>query len=243
MKSLIFSAVGNPLYFHSEYDSDNHWRYTKPERNYETIVYQYNDFEIEPDTFDFIDKGSGYKWIIAKKFLQTFDYSNYEYIGFFDDDLVTDIKSVNRALEIDKNNDIKLFQMSLNDDSEKQHRVTFQDKNLSYTLTNFVEGMGVFVHQSLMNNFVKFWDFHEVRTGWGFDIVLSPMLRTKAAVIHEVSMHHVPKHNPYYDKSFAFEEMYHVLNNVYPKYMKNVYDLTVEPYTEPQQTYRMALKL
>lgn len=243
MKSLIFSAVGNPLYFHSEYDSENHWRYVKPERDYETIVYQYNDLHIEPNTFDYIQRGEGYKWIIVKKFLDTFNYSNYEYIGFFDDDLVTDIQSVNRSLEIARKNQIKIFQMSLNHDSEKQHKVTFQDKNLSYTITNFVEGMGVFIHQSLMKNFVKFWDFHEVRTGWGFDIVLTAILRAKAAVIHEVSMHHVPKHNPYYDKSFAFQEMYHILNDVYPKYMKSMYELTVEPYNETQQVYQLHLKI
>ena len=136
---------------------------------------------------------------------------------------------------LDLEKDIKLFQLSLNDDSEKQHTVTFQDHSIKFALTNFVEGMGPFVHVSLMPAFVEFWKYHEVKSGWGFDIVMSSILKAKTAVIHEVSMHHVPKHNPYYDKSVAFAEMYDIMNNVYPKFMKEYYNEEVEAHKEDQK--------
>ncbi len=242
MNNLIFCPVGIPLSFHRDYDRENHWRYTKDSRMYETVIYQYKDFDIEPNSYDKLEKHKGWKWEIAKEFLKTLDYTKYEYIGFFDDDLVTDIQSINRALTIAKNNDIKLFQMSLNNDSEKQHLVTFQDPSLSYSITNFNEGMGPFIHSSLIPKVIKFWDYHEIKSGWGFDVVLSSILRAKTAVMHEVSMHHVPKHNPYYDKREAFEEMYHIMNVVYPRYMKDVYGVTVGPYTEAQKVYEFTIR-
>ena len=235
MKSLIFCAAGVPMSFHKDYDPENHWRYTKDTRMYETVVYQYKDFNMESNSYDHLFKSTGWKWEIAKQFLDTFDYSGYEYIGFLDDDLVTDIQSINRAITTAKEKDIKLFQLSLNDDSEKQHSVTFQDRSIKFALTNFVEGMGPFVHASLMPAFVEFWKYHEVKSGWGFDIVMSSILKAKTAVMHEVSMHHVPKHNPYYDKSAAFAEMYDIMNNVYPKFMKGYYNEEVEAHKEDQK--------
>jgi len=243
MKSLIFCAVGIPMSFHRDYDPENHWRYTKDTRMYETVLYQYKDFDIEPNSYDYLFKGTGWKWEIAKQFLDSFDCRNHEYIGFWDDDLVTDIQSVNRALTIAKEKDIKLFQMSLNADSEKQHIVTFQNHDKKYALTNFVEGMGTFVHSSMIPTFMEFWKHHEVKSGWGFDIVLSSILKAKTGIMHEVSMHHVPKHNPYYDKSAAFAEMYYILEEVYPKFMKYTYNEEVGPYNEPQTEYEFTIKV
>jgi len=243
MKNLIFCAAGIPISFHKDYDSENHWRYTKDTRMYETVVYQYKDFDIEPNSYDYLFKGVGWKWEIAKQFLDTFDYTDYEYIGFLDDDLITDIQSINRALTIAKEKDIKLFQLSLNEDSEKQHTVTFQNHSIKFALTNFVEGMGPFVHHSLMPTLVDFWKYHEVKSGWGFDVVMSSMLKAKTSVIHEVSMHHIPKHNPYYDKSAAFTEMYHIMNEVYPKFMKDKYNEEVGPHSEPQTEYEFTFKV
>jgi hypothetical protein len=106
---------------------------------------------------------------------------------------------------------------------------------MKFALTNFVEGMGPFVHASLMPALVEFWKYHEVKSGWGFDIVMSSILKAKTAVMHEVSMHHVPKHNSYYDKSAAFAEMYDIMNNVYPKFMKGYYNEEVEAHKEDQK--------
>ena len=53
MRNVIFCPVGIPLNYHDAYDKDNHWRKTNGiQRNYETVVYQYKDFDIESNTYD-----------------------------------------------------------------------------------------------------------------------------------------------------------------------------------------------
>jgi len=43
-KALMFTTVGTGLFFDDAYDKDNHWRYTKPERTYETCVIAFGGF-------------------------------------------------------------------------------------------------------------------------------------------------------------------------------------------------------
>jgi hypothetical protein len=242
MRNVIFCPVGIPLNYHDAYDKDNHWRKTNGiQRNYETVVYQYKDFDIEPNTYDQLVRDTGFKWDLAKHFLDTFDYRDYDYIGFWDDDLVTDIQSVNRALEIATKKDIKMFQMSTIAGSESTHRILHQVPGYSYSLTNFNEGMGGFFHSSLIPILLDFWNYHEVKSGWGFDIILAPIMKQKAGVMHEVSMYH-PNRPSYYDKSAAFAEMGKILGEVYPKFMKDRYNEEVGPYSESQTEYEFTFK-
>jgi hypothetical protein len=95
--NVIVVPVGIPLNYHDAYDKDNHWRHTKDDRNYSTIAYSYNDCPVEDDSYDILQKDTGFKWEMVKHFLETYDYKDYDYIGFWDDDLVTDIKNVNLA--------------------------------------------------------------------------------------------------------------------------------------------------
>lgn len=241
-KSLIFCAVGNPLFYCNAYNDEDHWRRTKNPRDYETIVYQYKDFYLEPNTYDFIHRAEGYKWQIARKFLKEFDYSKYEYIGFMDDDLITDYQSVNRGLQIARENDIKLFQLSTIKGSESTHKILHQQYGIKFTLTNFLEGMGPFIHQSMMPTFVNLFDYHDFKSGWGFDIILSPILKTYAGIIHEVGMFH-PARKSYYDKTAAFEEMDLILQKIYPKFMKDKYNEEVSAYNEQQKEFEITIKV
>jgi hypothetical protein len=179
---------------------------------------------------------------LAKHFLDTFDYRDYDYIGFWDDDLVTDIQSINRALEIATKKDIKMFQMSTIAGSESTHRILHQVPGYSYSLTNFNEGMGNFFHSSLIPIIMDFWNYHEVKSGWGFDVILSAITKQKAGVMHEVSMYH-PGKPSYYDKGAAFAEMGKILHEVYPKFMKDKYNEEVGPYNEPQTEYEFTFKV
>jgi len=241
MNNIIFVPVGNPIAFHDEYDKDNHWRYTKDTRNYQTIVYSYNDYHIPEDTYDILVKDKGFKWDMARHFMETYDFRDYDYIGFWDDDLVTDIQSINRGLEIAQKNDIKVWQLSTVAGSASSHRILHQDKQNSYTLTNFNEGMGPFFHSSLIPKLLKFFDFHEVKSGWGFDWVFSGITKEKCGVIHECSMYH-PDKPPSYDRGEASREMSNIINTVYPKYMKDVYNEDTGPFNTEYKTYEVTLK-
>jgi hypothetical protein len=230
------------MLFCGAYKPQDHWRFVHDNRKYEIICYQYNDFPIEQNSYDYHFIAKGFKWQIARKFLNEFDYSQYEYIGFMDDDLVTDYQSINRAIEIATQNDIKLFQLSTIAGSESTHRILHQKKELKYSLTNFIEGMGPFFHISVMPKLVELFSYHDFKSGWGLDTIYSPILKEKAGVIHEVSMYHPPKPS-YYDKGEAFKEMDHVLGNVYPKFMKDTYNETVEFYNEKQVEYEITMRI
>lgn len=242
MRNVIFVPVGIPIEFHPSYDANNHWRINKPTRNYTVVAYTYNEFQPEPETYDVLVKDKGYKWELAKHFLETFDYTEYDYIGFWDDDLVTDIQSINRAIEIATKNDIKLFQLSTIAGSESSHRILHQDLSKSYSITNFNEGMGQFVHSSLIPTILQFFKHHKVESGWGFDLIMSSICKERCGVIHEVSMYH-PAKPSYYDKSKAHREMEKILNEVYPNFMRDQYKEDVGPYREPQTEYEFTLKV
>lgn len=223
MNNLIICPVGNPLTFDKRFNHENHWRYVKSNRDYKTLVFQYNDFTPEENSYDEIIKKTGFKWNLSKEYFNNNDYSKYEYIGFMDDDLVTDIDNINRALNLAKERQLKIFQLSLTEDSDLFFKLFYNKKNVKYTTTNFVETMGMFIHSSLMPIILDFWNRYDIYCGWGFDKVLCDITKTDGAVIHASQMYH-PKKISSYDRSKAFEEMDFATNVVAPKFMKDYYD-------------------
>ncbi len=221
--SLIICPVGNPLTFHDSFDKDNHWRYVNKNRLYETMVFQYSDFKPEPITWDELITQKGFKWSLSKEWLKKIDYSKYEYIGFMDDDLVTDIHNMNLALSIAHQSQSKIFQMSVTKDSDEFFPVLRNKPGVKYTKTNFVETMGMFIHTSLMPLVQEFWDQYNIYCGWGFDKVLCDITKTDATVIHSCQMYH-PKRESSYDKSAAFAEMDNVHYEITPKFMRDKYN-------------------
>lgn len=223
MNNLIMCPVGSPLTFDSRFDRDHHWRFTKPNRLYETLIFQYSDFKPEDNTYDLLIKQKGLKWELIKSYLNNHDYKKYEYIGFFDDDLITDIDNINRALKLASENQIKLFQLSVTEDSDIFWPILKNKKNIKYTTTNFNEVMGNFIHTSLIEICLDLWNLYDIKTGWGFDKVVCDLTKQDAAVIHCSQMYH-PKREGNYDKSKAFAEMDHLLNVIFPKFMRKKYN-------------------
>lgn len=227
MNNLIICPVGNPISFSEHFNAQEHWRYTKQKRNYETTIISYKDpntFLPEDNTYDHIFFEKGQKWNVIKKLLKTIDYTKYEYIGFFDDDLITDIDNINQSLELANDKKIKIFQLSLTPDSEVFHRsVLGNNPNLKYAITTFVEVMGPFIHSSLIPLVLEFWDEYDINSGWGFDMILKDITKTDLAVIHKCQMYH-PKKETSYPKDDAIKEMHHVLLNVCSKFMKKKYN-------------------
>ena len=248
--AVIFVPVGIPVHYSDDYDKYNHWRWAKENRNYDVIAYSYKDnFEVEDGTYDVLIKNQkGFKWELARHFMENFDYSDYRYAAFFDDDVITDIQSINRAIEIAKENDLKLFQLSTKNGSEHTHQILFQDKSLKFTITNFNEGMGPFFDSKVVPDLLDFWKYHNVKSGYGFDLLFTEIIQQKAGVIHEVSMFHPPAsfygYTPsYYDKSEAVQEMYHVLNVVYPEYMKTKYNKSTGPFNRQYIVYETEMRV
>lgn len=223
MRNLIICPVGNPLTFDSRFSAEEHWRYNSPKRLWETVVFQYSDFEPEVGTYDTLIKQKGFKWSLSKEYLENINYAEYDYVGFMDDDLITDVDNLNRTLTVAHENNLKLFQLSVTTDSDMFWPILINKENVRYTKTNFIEVMGPFIHTSLLPICQELWKKFDIYSGWGFDKVLCDLTKTDAAVIHCSQMYH-PKKESSYDKSKAFAEMDELLYNVFPKFMKTKYN-------------------
>jgi hypothetical protein len=220
MRNLIICPVGNPITFDARFDQENHWRYVHDDRKYETLVFQYSDYVPDHNTYDRLIEQKGFKWSLAKEWLPKIDYTQYDYIGFMDDDLITDRENVNRTLDIAYEKDLKIFQLSVTQDSDMFYSILKNKPGVKYTKTNFVEVMGPFIHSSLIPKCIELWNMYDIYTGWGFDKVLCQLTETDAAVIHASQMYH-PKRSGNYDKSKAFAEMDKLLYEVFPRYMRS----------------------
>lgn len=223
MNNLIICPVGNPITYDSRFSEKYHWRYCSENRLYETLVFQYNDFPIEENTYDFLIKQKGFKWNLSKDYLNTNDYSMYEYIGFFDDDLITDVANLNNAFLLAKEKNMKCFQLSVTHDSDIFYPILKNKEGVKYTRTNFIEVMGPVIHTSLIPVCLELWNKYDIYSGWGFDKVLSDLTKEDCFVIHSSQMYH-PKKYSSYDKQNAFSEMNHLLSDVFPKFMKEKYN-------------------
>jgi hypothetical protein len=228
-KSLIICPSGNPIPEDADF-----WRCNHPDRLYETHVVCYNDFETDPKSYDQLHKLKGMKWSIAKQLLKTIDYTQYEYVGFLDDDLIITRDSLNKSLQIATALEAKIFQISVDKDSDCSYNILYQNDNLAFSETNFVEIMAPFIHTSVLPIVQKFWHKYDINTGWGFDSVLCNIVNEKALVIHSHNMIHPKKPVSDYDKAPAFVEQQLAMYQIYPQFMQEEYGIADAQIPSPQ---------
>lgn len=224
MIAYIFVPVGRSVATDSRFNG--HWRLDNRTNKYIIHACTYSSFTPEPGTYDTVSSGQGWKWQLVKQFLETFDVSCYDYIGFLDDDLITDSTSICTALQLARKAQAKIFQLSTCAGSESTHRILHQQTGVDYTETQFIEGMSPFIHTSLMPLFKELLDFYEFKSGWGLDAILPKSLKAKTIVVHKSSVYHPPQDikGSYYDKKTALAEMNEVMQSVYPRWMKHKYN-------------------
>jgi hypothetical protein len=224
--SLIFCSVGQPLPTEGPY-AENHWRRTdRGHREYRTTIVNYNHesgFVPEKYSYDFCRDVKGYKWPLAHKHLKMHYESimkNYEYIGIWDDDIQTDIESLNHALIMAHNAGAKMFQLSLTQDSDEWFDILKHKPDYIFSWTNFIEIMCPVYHTSLIPMMIEFWDSYPFKMAWGFDKVACELAEAPAMVIHSKQMYHPRREESTYDKTAAFEEMRICMEEAYPAYCK-----------------------
>lgn len=229
-KDLIICPVGNPMTFKPEsYAPDQHWRWTnKRERPYETLVVVYNDFEPEPNSYDHILRMKGHKWQIVREVPKVFDVTKYSYIGCVDDDLITTINDFHIGLTLAHNFDFKLWQLSMLKGSGIIYDCLKQsdNPNVVFTETNFVEMGSTFFRQDKFHEAIDFFKELDFTVGWGIDKVFCDVLQCTANVVHQASIYHPPNtiKPSYYDQSEAMREMNYMINEVYPRIMRDKYN-------------------
>lgn len=235
-KALIITPTGRPIYFHEDYDKDNHWRYTKPERTYETCVVVYNDFQPEPGTYDYIIRRKGLKWNLVPEVSKIINWEDYDYIGVWDDDYATDIQSINKALTYARRYDFRLFQQSTT--SFQTYDCLKHNPEFAFTETNFIE-LGVpFFRNDIYRKVLRFLnDYRYEKSDWGIDKVLCYYLQASAHVVHDVTVRHMLPDESTYNKEDGFREMEYLMRDFFPKYMRDNFGLDYQ-YTDVQQTIR-----
>jgi hypothetical protein len=223
-QNLIIVPVGSPVdkFCRNEDESKNHWRRVSHDREYQILAVQYGDFVPEEGTYDDLIVMKGFKWNIAKELYKKFDFTEWEYVGFYDDDVVVDFCSMNESFIVAKQNNFKAFQISLEEGSESQWKCTQQMNGVEYAYTNFIEIMCPVFNRSVLPKFMELVNAYDVYCGWGLDYVLSEYLDIYPAVIHSIKMYHPPRPQTgsTYDKTSAFREMDILLKEVYPRLMK-----------------------
>jgi hypothetical protein len=218
-RALIFTPTGVPMFFHEDYDKDNHWRYRKPERTYDTCLIVYNDFEPEPGTYDFIIRRKGLKWNLLNEVSKMINWDDYDYIGCIDDDWCTDIQSMNRAFELARAFDFRLFHLSVT--SFNTFPCMRHNPEYVFTETNFVECGAPIFRNDKFRKMMKFLDDYKYeKSDWGLDKIMCHYLNTTAHVVHDVTIRHCREGESTYDHNDGFREMEYLMKDFYPKYSK-----------------------
>ena len=235
-KALIITPTGRPIYHHEDYDKDNHWRYTKSGRSYETCVVVYNDFQPEPGTYDYIIRRKGLKWNLVPEVSKIINWQDYDYIGVWDDDYASDINSVEIALSYARRYDFRLFQQSTT--SFQTYDCLKHNPEFAFTETNFIE-LGVpFFRNDIYRKVLRFLDAYRYeKSDWGIDKVLCYYLQASAHVVHETTVRHMLPDESTYNKEDGFREMEYLMRDFFPKYMKENFGLDYQ-YSDVQQMIR-----
>lgn len=230
-KALIITPTGCSLFFDDAYDKDNHWRFSKPNRTYEVCLVAFkDDYNPEPESYDyFIRYPVRYKWKELPKLVDHLSthlgikWYNYDYIGYWDDDYCTDIKSVEIALSMARQFDFRLFQQSLI--SWTVYPCLQQNKEWLFSETNFTE-MGVpFYRTDIFRKVLTLLeDYVYNESEWGIDKIMCDYLRKTAHIVHASSIKHMRRES-WYNKDNAFKEMDYLMKDWFPKYMKKKFNI------------------
>jgi hypothetical protein len=234
-KALIITPTGCPYYLDDEFDKENHWRFRKPNCSYDVCVVSFNDHLPEANTYDMIIKHKGRKWAMLNDICSKIHWENYDFIAYFDDDYCTDIQSVETALSIARQHDMRMFQQSLT--SWTVYPILTHNPNYIWTETNFIE-LGVpFFRNDIFRKVLRFFqDYTPGEAEWGMDKVMCYYLQQSAHVIHASKVKHMRRES-YYDKTKAFAEMDYLMKDWFPKYMDEKFGLKYE-YSDQQIAFR-----
>lgn len=229
--SLIFTAAGIPLAFDHDYDPEYHWRLTTANRLYQTHVTCYNNFQFDINTYDTISYSKGTFCQLAKQHFRNVDLSQYEYIGFFADDVITDSHNINRALQTAYNNNIKAFTISFNQKNpcRAPNGINFTQKaGINFLPNQELEILGTFLHASIAHIFFELINFYDCVIGWGLDVILGTVLKTQPYVIHNASVLHNQYGPSHYKYDQANNEFIHLMDNVFYEFMEYKYNEVID---------------
>lgn len=221
-KNLIVCPVGMPIPKDPRWKDEDHWRWTHNERDYETLVIVYNDFEPEPGSYDHIVRLKGHKWQLIQEVHKYINLANYTYIGCVDDDLITGYQDFNKGLEYAQKYNFGYWQLSMPSDSSLIYPPLFNDPTCDFSETNFIEMGSPFFRLDRFIFLMEFIGHWKMEIAWGIDKTFYDLFLEPSYVIHS-AMIHQPFRDSYYDQSEAMKEMNEYLSEVYPRILREKY--------------------
>lgn len=225
-RALIITPTGTGMFFDDAYDPDNHWRFSKLERTYDTCVVSFNDFVPEPNSYDILIKKPGFKYKLIPQIADMIKWEHYDYIGCWDDDYATDIQSVNRALEIARKYDFRLFQQSVI--SQNSFKILEHSPELLYMESNFIESGVPFFRRDMFEKLLVFLkDYNYRESEWGIDMTFCYYLNSTAHVIHDSTVKHM-RAESWYNIENAYNEKNYLTREFFPRYMKEKFGVDVQ---------------
>jgi hypothetical protein len=220
--NLIVCPVGMPIPKDSRWKDDDHWRWTHNNRDYETLLIVYNDFEPEPGSYDHIVRIKGHKWQLMQEVEKLIDINRFNYIGTVDDDLITGYQDFNKGLEYAQRFGFGYWQLSMPHDSSLIYAPLFNDPTCDFSETNFIEMGSCFFTVEKFKFLMEFIGHWNLEIAWGIDKTFYDLFQEPAYVVHS-GMIHQPFRDSYYDKDKAMAEMNDYLFNRYPSILKQYY--------------------
>jgi Protein of unknown function (DUF707) len=152
------------------------WLAGRGSRSWDIVVSYYGD---DPDRFRAPDvtriDSKGPKWPALHTLLQAHPelIARYDYIWLPDDDLATDMDTINRLFATCAALRLEAAQPSLTWDSYSTHLVTLRHENTLLRFTNFVEVMAPCLSSAMLARALPF--FAENISGWGIDFMWSKL--------------------------------------------------------------------
>jgi hypothetical protein len=235
-KNLIICPVGMAMPHDTRWKEEDHWRWTHNERNYETLVVVYNDFEPEPGSYDHILRMKGHKWQIVQEVAKSFPIEDYEYIGCVDDDLITGYQDFNTGLSLAHHFNFQYWQLSMPSDSSLIYQCLFNDPTCHFSETNFIEMGSCFFTLEKFKFLMEFIGHWPLVIAWGIDKTFYDLFQCPANVVHCAQIHQ-PIRDSYYDKTKAMLEMNDYLNCRYPSILQEYYNRKSN-FVDQQQTLK-----
>ncbi len=150
------------------------WMTGAGSRSWDIIVSYFGD---DPDRFRAPDitriDSKGPKWPALHALLRARPelIARYDYIWLPDDDLATDMETINRLFATCAELGLEAAQPSLTWDSYSTHLVTLRHENTLLRYTNFVEVMAPCLSSAMLARALPF--FTENQSGWGIDFMWS----------------------------------------------------------------------
>ncbi|RFS31745.1 DUF707 domain-containing protein [Acinetobacter sp. SWAC5] len=183
MKNLIVVRCG---------DNSLHEKWISSEANYDVVIsYFGNEPKFDLENLRHFHSYKGSKWEGLNDFFQTNDFwREYDAIWLPDDDIDTDVQSLNKFFELFHEYQFDIAQPSLDERSYFSWAILLKNKNFKYRKTNFVEVMIPCFNKATFNKI--FHTFSENKSGWGLDFLWPQILGEQAniAVIDEVAVFH-----------------------------------------------------